>query len=254
MKFTPLILSLIVLPMIILNTGILSQVSSAHALSSDPNENPSLATAASVVEATNGLDRPTQAQVDYSHPYGSPTALPATAAPLKGSAAVDSTLDAFVTLLKNGQAGQVVGVYVPDVLALRVAQQPANNLTYVNANPGYATQFNLAEQYGVTGFLAHNYLSGALFFTLSAGQEVDVIYGDSSIRRYSISSLRHFQAISPTSPTSDFVDIDNSGARISNSDLFYQIYAGNRVVFQTCINAYGNTSWGRLFVIATPVS
>jgi hypothetical protein len=165
------------------------------------------------------------------------------------------TLDDFAVTLNNGQAEQLVGVYVPEVLALRVAQQPANNLAYVTVDPNYVTQFGLAAQYGTTGLLAHNYLSGSLFFNLSAGQEVDAIYGDGSIRRYSISSLRHFQALSPTDPNSNFVDLDgNNGSQISNADLFQQIYAeGDRVVFQTCITAGGNTSWGRLFVIATPL-
>jgi len=182
------------------------------------------------------------------------------AAPLKQAAASASiptlpTLDDFTASLNNGQAGQVVGVYVPDVLALRVAQQPVNNLAYVTEDPIYVTQFGLAAQYGTTGLLAHNYLSGHLFFNLSSGQEVDAIYGAGSIRRYAISSLRHFQALSPTDPSSNFVDIDgNNGTQISNADLFKQIYAeGDRVVFQTCITAAGNTSWGRLFVIATPL-
>jgi hypothetical protein len=108
--------------------------------------------------------------------------------------AVDSVLDAFVALLKNGQAGQVVGVYVPDVLALRVAQQPADNLAYVKATLGYATQFKLAAQNGAIGLLAHNDLSGALFSGLSVGQTVHIIYGDGSIHRYSISALRHFHS------------------------------------------------------------
>jgi hypothetical protein len=246
MKFTPLIVSLIVLPIILLNTGIFS-LTGQNASTSVP----SLAVAAPVVETTSAPDLPAQVS---SYQY--PTALPvATAAPLERSVSADSTLNNFVALLKNGQAGQVVGVYIPAILALRVTQQPANNVAYVNATLGYATQFRLAAQNGAIGLLAHNYLSGALFSTLLVGQTVDIIYGDGSIRRYSISTLRHFQATSPTSPTSDFVDIDNnSGARISNPDLFYQIYAGNRVVFQTCINAHGNTSWGRLFVIATPIT
>jgi hypothetical protein len=181
------------------------------------------------------------------------------AAPLEQETAASiptlPTLDDFTATLTNGQANQVVGVYVPKVLALRVAQQPAHNLAYVTENPDYVTQFGLAAQYGTTGLLAHNYLSGSLFFNLLTGQEVDTIYGDGSIRRYSISSLRHFQALSPTDPSSNFVDIDgNNGTQISNADLFQQIYAaGDRVVFQTCITAAGNTSWGRLFVIATPL-
>ncbi len=185
-----------------------------------------------------------------------PAAQPVSGAPLERPAAAIPTLDDFVATLKNGQASQVVGVYVPEVLALKVAQQPANNLAYVNESLGYATQFGLAAQYGTIGLLAHNYLSGALFFNLSAGQEVDVIYGDGSMRSYTILILRRFQALSPRDPASNFVDLDdNSGAQISNADVFQQIYAeGDRVVFQTCINANGNPSWGRLFVIATPIS
>jgi hypothetical protein len=35
--------------------------------------------------------------------------------------------------------------------------------------------------------------------------------------------------------------------------MFNRAYVGeNRVVFQTCLAAEGNPSWGRLFVIAVP--
>lgn len=175
---------------------------------------------------------------------------------LERPAADIPTLGDFVATLRNGRAEELVGVYVPQILALNVARQPTNDPVYVNQSAGYVTQFRLASQFGTTGLLAHNYLSGALFFNLSAGQEVDVIYGDGMIRRYSIAMLRHFQALTPTDPDSHFVDLDNNGiAPLSNTDLFYQIYArGDRVVFQTCINANGNSSWGRLFVIATPIS
>lgn len=189
-------------------------------------------------------------ETDNSHTDFSPTMIP-----VQPASAATSALNDFVGSLKNQQAGQVVGVYVPMVLALKVAQQPANNLAYVDATSGYATQFGLASQYGTTGFLAHNYLSGALFFKLAVGEEVDVIYGDGVIDYYKIVGLRHFQALNPTSPASNFIDIDaHNNVQISNADLFNQIYnQGNQVVFQTCINAYGNTSWGRLFVIAQPI-
>ncbi len=174
-----------------------------------------------------------------------PAIVSPTAIAVEPTSAAPSALDNFVNSLKNQQAGRVVGVYVPTVLALKVAQQPANNLAYVDTTPGYATQFGLAAQYGTTGFLAHNYLAGALFFNLAVDEEVDVIYGDGAIQRYRIVSLRHFQALSPTSPTSNFVDMDaHNNVQISNADLFDQIYnQGNQVVFQTCITANGNTSW-----------
>jgi hypothetical protein len=47
--------------------------------------------------------------------------------------------------------------------------------------------------------------------------------------------------------------MENGGAQLSSTDLFNQMYTGgNKVVFQTCIYANGNWSWGRLFVTATP--
>jgi hypothetical protein len=238
MKLTLSILSWIFLPVIILSAGIVLEAGQDHP--------------APVSQVSPALHTITRSN-DLNH---NSAILPVTGGPLEQHTAAIPTLDNFVAVVKNGQAGQVVGVYVPKVLALSVAQQPASKPAYVNTIPGYATQFGLAAQYGTTGLLAHNYLSGALFFNLSTGQEVDVIYGDGSIRRYSILIIRHFRALSPTNPASNFVDLDNnSGVQLSSSDLFYQIYAkGDRVVFQTCITANGNTSWGRLFVIATPIS
>ena len=188
-----------------------------------------------------------------------PAALPITggasvSAPVARSAGGMPTLDNFVAAVKNRQPGQVVGVYVPRILALRVTQQPPNNPAYVSRQRGYATQFNVAANYDATALLAHNYLSGALFLNLAPGQEVDIIHGDGAVQRYLILIRRRFQAVNPTSLYSNFVDLDNGGAQLSSTDLFYQIYAGgDRVVFQTCLTAHGNTSWGRLFVIATPL-
>lgn len=251
MKFALLIMPLITLPVILLNPGI------ASAWQGQPVSD----VVRSAESSSAVMDTPDVEEIT-THPTqvvpllqeANPTALPATAVSPTQVATATSALTSFVANVKNGEAGQVVGVYVPNVLALRVTQQPVNDLAYVSASAGYATQFRLAANYGAIGLLAHNYLSGALFFNLSIGQEVDIIYGSGVIKRYAITALRHFQALRPTDPTSNFVDIDNnSGTQISNSDLFYQIYTGNRVVFQTCINAHGNTSWGRQFVIATPI-
>ena len=170
------------------------------------------------------------------------------------SSAVPSLAD-FVAALKNDQPQQIVGVYVAKLFALRVVQQPQNDPTFVSSAPGATTQFGMAAQYGTVGLLAHNYLSGEVFFSLGVGQEVDVIYGDGSLARYSVLALRHFQALRPLDPASDFIDLDDlARAHVSNENLFQDIYAaGSRVVFQTCILANGDPSWGRLFVIATPL-
>jgi hypothetical protein len=166
-----------------------------------------------------------------------------------------SALDTFASKVVNGNAGQVVGVHVPERFSLRVAQQPANDPAYVQAQAGTLTQFALASNYGSLGLLAHNNLGGAKFSSLAAGMEVDVVLGDGSVRRYSISQVRHFQALSPRDPYSQFIDVDNNNGQLSSTDLFMQMYAGggDRLVFQTCISANGDESWGRLFVIAVPM-
>lgn len=78
----------------------------------------------------------------------------------------------------------VRGVYVPEVLALLVQQQPAGDPGFVSSMEGIVTQFEYAAQSGVTGLIAHNYLSGELFFNLEIGQEVFIVYGDGSVLQY----------------------------------------------------------------------
>lgn len=160
-------------------------------------------------------------------------------------------LDTFIENLKNGNAGQVVGVYVEDVLSLRVVQQPSSDAAYVSTVPNTATYFAMVRNItGNTGLLAHNYLAGAYFFSLSSGQSVTLIYGDGTTDEYIVSNIDEFQALSPNSPTSNFVSL-SSGETLSSTDLFYRVYGGGtRTTFQTCIAQGNEDSWGRLFVIA----
>ncbi len=160
-------------------------------------------------------------------------------------------LDTLIENLKNGQAWQVVGVYVEDVLQLRVVQQPSSDPAYVSTIQNAATYFALVNQVtGNTGLLAHNYLAGAYFFNLQPGQVVILIYGDGRTEEYEVSGMQEYQALNPTSPTSNFVNLD-SGETLSSTDLFYRVYGGGaRTTFQTCIAQGNESSWGRLFVIA----
>ena len=164
------------------------------------------------------------------------------------------TLSEFAASVTNGDAHSIVGVYVCGVLALEIVQQPVSDPVYVSTEMGTATQFRLAAIYGTLGLLAHNDRSGLRFFGLRNGQEVDVVYGDGTIRRYRVKNIRHFKPINSGDPYSDFIDVDNDGAIVTSSQVFQQIFVGgDQVVFQTCIFADGNPTWGRLFVIATPV-
>ena len=92
------------------------------------------------------------------------------------------TFDKFIKSVANGKAGEVRGVYVANVLALRVVQQPADNPAYVSSTAGTVTQFQMAASQGVTGMLAHNYAAGALFSSLAAGQEVRIVFGDGAVK------------------------------------------------------------------------
>lgn len=164
------------------------------------------------------------------------------------------SLNNFIVQVKTNQPGILTGVYVSDILALWVLPPRANEPLYVTIQPGAVTNSCGKSSCPSTGLLAHTLLSGALFFELSPNQEVDLIFGDGSVQRYHITSIRHFQALSPLGPYSSFIDLDTHSTPLSSTDVFMQTYGvARRVVFQTCITANGQLTWGRLFVIAEPM-
>ncbi len=163
-------------------------------------------------------------------------------------------LNDFVASVKSAQSDAITGVYVHGILALRVVPQPENRPTYVSFEPGVATLYCGLGPCGSIGLLAHNQLSGILFTLLAPQQEVVIVRGGGSTTHYRVSSIRTFQALDPRNPYSSYVDLSNR-ATLSGGELFQQVYgAGNQVVFQTCLAYGGDPTWGRLFVIADPVS
>jgi hypothetical protein len=170
-----------------------------------------------------------------------------------GNSATLPTFTDFVKSVQNGDAKALRGVYVPDGFALPIVQQPTSNAAYVSTIEGEITQFGMASQYGNVGLLAHNHLSGRLFSDLAAGEEVRLIYGDGTMEVFVISEVLRYQALQPTSPYSSFRNMDKDEDTLTAEQMFKRAYLGDRhVTFQTCINAYGNASWGRLFIIAIP--
>jgi hypothetical protein len=162
------------------------------------------------------------------------------------------SLPDFVGSIWRADPATVTGVFVCQVLALIVEQQPADDAVFVSETLGTATQFRLAAQYGTIGLLAHSQRSGSKFFDLGLGQEVDIVYGDGTVRPYVVSEIRHLRSQSPDDPHSSFIDLEHEGTQLSSTEVFNQVFArSDRVVFQTCIEADGNPSWGRLFVTAT---
>lgn len=164
------------------------------------------------------------------------------------------SLEAFVEQVRDGQAGEVRGIYIPGRLAAPVVQQPAGIEEFVSPWQNIVTQFGLASRFGSTGLLAHNYLSGESFAYLHEGQEIHLIQGDGRINTFIVSEVHQYQAMNPDSTSSTFVDLE-SNASLTDSELFTKMYnRPGQVVFQTCIQAGNTLTWGRLFVIAEPAS
>jgi hypothetical protein len=161
----------------------------------------------------------------------------------------------FSKTVQNGDARMLRGVYVDDVLALPIIQQPSGSPAFVSNNDGEITQFGMPSQYGNIGLLAHNHLSGKLFADLAVGKQVRIVYGDGKIETFVITKVLRYQALQPTSAYSSFRNLDKDEENLSADQMFRLAYLGDRhITFQTCIDAYGNPSWGRLFVIAEPKS
>jgi hypothetical protein len=158
----------------------------------------------------------------------------------------------FSRSVQNGDANALRGVYVTDVLALPVVQQPVDRPYYVSSREGEATQFGMASQYGNVGLLAHNTLSGKVFSKLYTGQQVRLVYGDGRVEEFVVANILRFQASTPESVSSSFYNLDWNET-LSAGEMFNRAYVGKRrLIFQTCIEANGNASWGRLFIIALP--
>lgn len=166
--------------------------------------------------------------------------------------AMPARLAEFAGRLVNGQAGLVVGVYVPGVLEMQVEQQPETQTLYVSSERDVATQFDRAALNGVIGLLAHNTSSGILFYQMEAGADVFVIYGDGRLERYRVETISEFQKLQTFDPMSDFID-QSSGALLSSTEVFSRFYSGDRrVTFQTCLERNGDPNWGLRFIEAYP--
>jgi hypothetical protein len=181
-------------------------------------------------------------------------AIPVTGGQTSGPSVGNSlpSLDTFIGQVKGGPANQVTGLYAVEVFAYPVLQQPAGQPGYVSQTDGLVTQFGMASSYGSLGFLAHNTLAGARFSNIKQNQMIAVVYGDGHTTFYKVTQIRRFQATSPSSPYSAFVDL-SSKKTLTATELFQQTYAvRNTLVLQTCITMNNLDTWGRLFIIATP--
>lgn len=162
------------------------------------------------------------------------------------------SLEEFSDAIRNGDAEALRGIYIPDVLAAEVVQQPEDDPAFVSSQENTLTQFRMAEEAGSTGLLAHNYLAGDAFFQMQEGQVFFLVYGDGRTEVFVVKRILRFRALDPNSVWSNFIDLRNAHL-ISASHLFSKVYAQpGHVILQTCIQVGEESSWGRLFIDAIP--
>jgi hypothetical protein len=177
--------------------------------------------------------------------------MPVSALGSQDAAALPNFSD-FLHSVQTGEANVVRGVYVPNVMAYRVAQQPLDNPGFLSNQEDRVTQFRMAANYGTVGLVAHNYLAGASFFELEIGNEVRVVYGDGRVETFVVYEVLEYQALQPNSPYSSFRNVD-ADETLTVNQMFKRVYMSDgHVTFQTCIEKDGLSTWGRLFVIAIP--
>ena len=147
-----------------------------------------------------------------------------------------------------------IALQLDDSLTLQITQQPTGSSNFVTSFPNYVTEYQAAANYGTIGLLAHNYLAGEYFSQILLGQEIELVYVDNHIEKFIVTEIQRYQALSPNSPSSDFIDLV-TGDYLTASQLFNKVYRNQsgHVVLQTCIDAGENPNWGRLFIIAEPV-
>ena len=163
-------------------------------------------------------------------------------------------LNEFVSSVADGQSEVIRGLFVDEKTAFQVIQQPAGQTAFVSSVDDVITEFAMARSRGVVGMLAHNYLAGKYFSEIQMDEIIQVVYGDGQVKMYQVVDIQRYQALQPNSPHSEFLDLDTS-QRLTATQLFNKVYTGDHhVTLQTCIQVGEVDTWGRLFIIAEPIS
>jgi len=160
------------------------------------------------------------------------------------------TLTQFISTVANGNS-QITGVYVENLMATPVVQQPPGNYEFISNDPNTITQFMLTTP-EVTGLLAHNFLAGKLFFNINIGDSIFIIDGYGGVDEYWVVEIDSYQ-VTKIDGVVKYVDI-HEYQELDTAQLFAKYYMGEKhLTLQTCIAKDGDPVWGRLFITAIPV-
>lgn len=137
----------------------------------------------------------------------------------------------MVPVMSAGASGiETVKVELPGNIMLTVVQQPDRH--YVPNRSGVVAEYMIAKGLGdVVGFVAHDYLAGALFYELRIGDMIRVTFANGAVEYFQVATWQLVKYDGVIDPYAVYY----TGAR--------------RVTFQTC---WGTVGW--LFVVAWPAA
>jgi len=98
--------------------------------------------------------------------------------------------------------------------------------------------------------LAHNTLAGKFFFNIPQGSQIILVYGNGRTETFIVDQVLMYQAL----PYGQYRDLQTQEI-VYIGALFNTAYSGEyHLTLQTCIESEGDYQWGRLFIIAKPLS
>lgn len=97
----------------------------------------------------------------------------------------------------------------------------------------------------VVALLAHNYLDGRYFNQIEIGDVVR--YYGSEIKDYKVKWIVKMQTLDPGNPYSLY---NENGVINTPDDIWRRFYVRDGLLFQTCIEKDGLSTWGIMFIFA----
>lgn len=144
-----------------------------------------------------------------------------------------------------------------------IVQQPPGQEEYVDPNYDVITEFSELseeEEKQARWFLAHiQGKAGQEIAQLRQGMRIRFEMEGGEVQEYEIAGVVRYQATEPNSSTAPLIEVNENletiGIPLSNRAVKRGLFglANGGIILQTCIENGGNSSWGRIFVVAQPL-
>ena len=107
-----------------------------------------------------------------------------------GTSNVDTSItDKAIPITGNNKMPPVVILFIGNNKAIRVAQQPLNDISYVTDRDNLLTQI-WSDKLSSIGLVAHNYLAGKNFEGIKEGNQIVLVYDDETAQTFIVDNLK----------------------------------------------------------------